>query len=161
MRGVALIRIGILTITDHGSGACGGSAGRYIREMLPADAHAVTEALGVPREVEAIRVLVREWASRCDVVLTLGGIGLAPDDVTPEATLSVLDRECPGIAEAIRAAGQRRSPCAVLSRGVAGTIGSCLVVNLEESDGGVQDGVSVLLPVLLAAVTALRSAARR
>jgi molybdenum cofactor synthesis domain-containing protein len=82
------------------------------------------------------------------VVLTTGGTGFAPRDVTPEATRGVLDREAPGIAEAIRADALRRTPHALLSRGLAGLRGATLIVNLPGSPGGCRDGFAVLLPAL-------------
>jgi molybdenum cofactor synthesis domain-containing protein len=87
------------------------------------------------------------------VVLTTGGTGLTPTDRTPEVTRGLLDREVPGIAEAIRAHGVAQGvPTAVLSRGLAGVVGSCLVVNLPGSRGGVKDALAVLRPILLHAV---------
>ena len=91
-----------------------------------------------------------------DVVLTTGGTGLSPTDVTPEATRAVIEREAPGIAEAVRRYGEAQVPTSVLSRGVAGTAGRTLIVNLPGSTGGVRDGLAVLAPLLPHVVSQLR-----
>jgi molybdenum cofactor synthesis domain-containing protein len=102
-------------------------------------------------------VLREAVASGADVVLTTGGTGLSPTDVTPEATRAVLDREAPGIAEAVRRYGAEHGvPTAMLSRGLAGTVGRTLIVNLPGSTGGVKDGLAVLGPLLSHVVSQLR-----
>jgi molybdenum cofactor synthesis domain-containing protein len=108
-------------------------------------------------EIEALAEVLREAvASGADVVLTTGGTGLSPTDVTPEATRTVLERDAPGIAEAVRRYGADRVPTSVLSRGVAGTAGRTLIVNLPGSTGGVRDGLAVLGPLLPHVVSQLR-----
>jgi molybdenum cofactor synthesis domain-containing protein len=110
-----------------------------------------------PDDAAELEMVLREAViGGADVVLTTGGTGLSPTDVTPEATRAVLEREAPGIAEAVRRYGAERVPTSVLSRGVAGTAGATLIVNLPGSTGGVRDGLAVLGPLLPHVVSQLR-----
>ena len=111
----------------------------------------------LPDDVARLEQALRDAvAGGVDVVVTTGGTGLSPTDVTPEATRAVLEREAPGLAEALRRYGADQVPTAVLSRGLAGTAGHTLIVNLPGSSGGVRDGLAVLGPLLPHVVSQLR-----
>jgi molybdopterin adenylyltransferase len=142
------VRAAVLTVSDGVAARSREDAsGDLLDELLVADGYEVVRRV-VPDERDEIEAAVRELAGETRLVLTTGGTGVAPRDVTPEATTGVLEREVPGIAEAIRAAAVARTPHALLSRGVAGTIGSTLVVNLPGSPGGCRDGYAVIRPAL-------------
>jgi molybdenum cofactor synthesis domain-containing protein len=148
----------VVTVSDRCSrGEAEDRSGALLEELLDADGY-VVERRCVPDEREAIEGALRELAGRVALVLTTGGTGLAPRDVTPEATRAVLDREAPGIAEALRADSIAKTPHGLLSRGVAGTVQGTLVVNLPGSTGGCRDGYALLAPALPHALALLRDA---
>ena len=153
------MRVAILTISDAGSrGERADRSGPLAADWVATHGWQVTERSLVPDEPAAISATLRAWADgdRADLILTTGGTGLAPRDITPEATRAVLEREAPGIAEAMRAAVLGRFPRAALSRAVAGTRGRTLIINLPGSPGGVRDGLAVLDGIVEHAVELLR-----
>jgi len=153
------MRVAILTISDAGSrGEREDRSGPLAADGVAIHCWQVTERSLVPDEPAAISATLRAWADgdRADLILTTGGTGLAPRDITPEATRAVLEREAPGIAEAMRAAVLGRFPRAALSRAVAGTRGRTLIINLPGSPGGVRDGLAVLDGIVEHAVELLR-----
>jgi molybdopterin adenylyltransferase len=142
------LKAAVLTVSDRVSrGEAEDGSGDTLDDLLRADGYDVTRRL-VPDETTEIATAIVELAQEVALVLTTGGTGLAPRDVTPEATGSVLERSAPGIAEAIRADSIAKTPHGLLSRGVAGTVGSALVVNLAGSPGACRDGYGVLRPAL-------------
>jgi molybdopterin adenylyltransferase len=142
------VRAGVLTISDRVSrGEAEDGSGDTLEQLLRADGYDVTRRL-VPDEADEIAAAIRELAEEAALVLTTGGTGLAARDVTPEATRSVLEREAPGISEAIRADSIAKTPHGLLSRATAGTMGRTLVVNLAGSPGACRDGYAILRPAL-------------
>lgn len=138
----------MLTVSDgvH-AGEREDASGDLLEELLRGEGFEVVRRVE-PDELEAIAGAITELAEGLLLILTTGGTGFAPRDVTPEATRGLLDREAPGIAEAIRADALGRTPHALLSRGVAGLRGKTLIVNLPGSPGGCRDGFAVLRPAL-------------
>jgi molybdopterin adenylyltransferase len=142
----------VLTVSDGvARGERTDESGSVLEELLLADGHDVAR-LVVADERNEIAEAIEALTDEADVVLTTGGTGVAPRDVTPEATASVVDRQIPGIAEAIRSDAGTRTPHGMLSRGVAGVRGNALVVNLPGSPGGCRDGYAVLREALPHAV---------
>ena len=142
------MRAAVLTVSDRVSrGEADDKSGDLLAELLASDGYDVERRV-VPDERDQIAAALRELAAGARLVLSTGGTGLAPRDVTPEATRDVLDREAPGIAQALRADSIAKTPHGLLTRGVAGVAGSALVVNLPGSTGGCRDGYAVLRPAL-------------
>lgn len=145
------IRVGILTISDKGhTGEREDTAGPELGNLLDPQTFEVAATGLVPDEQEAIVAQLVDWSDkdRLDLILTTGGTGLTPRDITPEATLAVAERLVPGIPEAMRAYGLTKTPFAMLSRAVAVTRGCTLIINLPGSPKGAKESLEAILPAL-------------
>jgi len=154
-----MIRVGILTVSDRSSrGERADQSGPLLRQTVEQRGWSVEREGIVPDELIAIRATLANWAdvAHLDLVLTTGGTGFAPRDVTPEATRAVIEREAPGLAEAMRAAGLRVTPHAMLSRAVCGIRGRTLIVNLPGSPRAARENLETILPALPHAIALLR-----
>jgi molybdopterin adenylyltransferase len=154
-----MINIGILTVSDKGSqGQRQDKSGQAIRDGVAEIESAVVKYEIVPDEKDIIAGKLADWADSgmVDVILTTGGTGLSQRDVTPEATLSVIDRSVPGFAEAMRARSLEKTPMAVLSRAVAGLRGQCLIINMPGSPKAVRECLEVVLPAVPHAVDIIK-----
>jgi len=154
---VTAVRAGVITVSTRGAaGERADESGPAMTHALAAAGHTVVSAQLVPDDVAKVaNAILDAVRAGANVVLTSGGTGLSPNDVTPEATRRVVDREVPGIAEALRARSLAKTPHGMLSRGVAGAIGATLVVNLPGSPRAVRESLEVLLPVLPHAIELL------
>jgi molybdopterin adenylyltransferase len=142
------MRAAVLTVSDGvAAGERQDASGDLLAELLAAEGFEIEREI-VPDEREAIAAALSELVGRTELILTTGGTGFAPRDVTPEATAQVIEREAPGLAEAIRADAAAKTPHGILSRGRAGIAGRALVVNLPGSPGGCRDGFTVIRPAL-------------
>ena len=153
------IRFGILTLSDRSSrGERVDSSGPALVRLIQAEKWSVAKQALLPDNESAIREILSQWADdgEVDIILTTGGTGFSPRDVTPEATRAVIDREAPGLAEAMRAASLKITPHAMLSRIITGIRKRTLIVNLPGSPKGAVENLQVLLPVLPHAVQLLQ-----
>lgn len=154
-----MITVGVLTISDSGAiGARADTSGEKIRELIMQLPESIISAGAIiPDERELIEGTLCEWCDdkHLNLIITTGGTGFAPRDITPEATKAVIDREAPGIAEAMRAISLKHTPFGMLSRGVAGTRGRTLIINLPGSPKAVKECLEYILPVLPHAINLL------
>jgi len=154
------LRFGILTLSDRSSsGERPDSSGPALARLIQAEGWSVAKQSILPDEESAIGKILSNWADSADldVILTTGGTGFSPRDVTPEATRAVIEREAPGLSEAMRAASLKITPHAMLSRVVAGIRKKTLIINLPGSPKGAVENLQVVIPVLLHAVQLLQA----
>ena len=153
-----MLRVGILTISDRSSrGEREDASGPALARLIEAEGWSVTKRSLLPDDESAIRDKLMSWSdgAELDVILTTGGTGFAPRDVTPEATRAIIEREAPGLAEAMRAASLKVTPHAMLSRIVTGIRKKTLIINLPGSPKGAAENLQVVIPVLPHAIQLL------
>ncbi len=142
---------GILTMSDKGSrGERDDTSGKNLQEIMRAAGFKIASYQIIPDNGEIITSTLKDWADArgLDLIITTGGTGVSPSDVTPEATAGVIDRELPGIAEAMRRASFKITPHAILSRAISGIRGNCLIINLPGSKKAAQENIAVVLGAL-------------
>ena len=158
------IKVGILTVSDRSfRGEREDESGPTIRRLILENLDAVIAAEGiVPDEIDAIASELIEWCDEkgLDLILTTGGTGFSPRDLTPEATMKVIERETPGFNEAMRIDGFKKTPHALLSRGISGIRGKALIINLPGSPKAVSEGLLSILPAIPHAIEILTGRSR-
>ena len=153
------IKAGIITVSDKGSiGQRVDTSGPEIRQLLGSIAITVSRYVIIPDEIDAIKNAIVDFSDNAglDLIITTGGTGVSPRDVTPDATLEVIDKEVPGMAEAMRLKGLEVTPHAMISRAVVGIRGKSLIINLPGSPKAVREGLNVVLPALRHAVEKIK-----
>lgn len=152
-----MISVAVLTLSDKGAkGERQDLSGPAIRDMLREIGAEVEYSEILPDEKDLIREKLISYAAKVDLILTTGGTGLSPRDVTPDATLEVIDREVPGVAEVMRAEGMKKTSRSMLSRAVAGVRGQTMIINLPGSPGAVRENLAVILAVIPHAIDKIK-----
>lgn len=154
-----MFNAGIITVSDKGSqGKRQDLSGPAIAEMLAEAGIETKHTLIISDEVEQIQKTIIQFADveKLDVILTTGGTGVSPRDLTPDATLKVIDKEVPGMAEAMRLASMKITPHAMISRAIAGIRGRCLIINLPGSPKGAKENLAAVLPALQHAIEKIK-----
>ena len=146
---ISLFKIGILTASDRCSkGIRKDESGELLKELAGSLSAEVLAYEILPDDKVILKEALCKMAKSCDLILTTGGTGLSPRDQTPEATREIIEKEIPGIPEALRASGSKKTPFAILSRGVAGIRGGALIINLPGNPQAVRDAFVILKPIL-------------
>lgn len=155
------ITFAVITLSDRGSkGEREDLSGPLIKERLQRKGYRCQGLIILPDEKEPLRQSLVELSSEVDLIITTGGTGLSPRDITPEVTMEVIEKQIPGIAEAMRFEGLKKTPHAMLSRAVAGVRGNCLIINLPGSPKAVEEGLQVIEPILEHAIEKIKGSER-